>query len=102
MNNIDPNNVQTQQAKARLKAARSIFELADINKDGYITYDEVPKLLIETHKLISDEKYEPTKEEIDSWMNMTDLNKDKKVNIHEFQVLILKALQAQGIDLDGQ
>ena len=44
----------------------------------------MPKLLIETNKLISDEKYEPTKEEIESWMNMTDLNKDKKVNIHEF------------------
>lgn len=32
---------QTHQAKARLKAARSIFELADTNKDGFITFDEV-------------------------------------------------------------
>ncbi|CAD8057037.1 unnamed protein product [Paramecium primaurelia] len=92
---------QTHQAKARLKAARSIFELADTNKDGFITFDEVPKLLIETNKLISEEKYVPTNEEIESWIKMTDLNKDKKVSIHEFEVLILKALQAQGIDLDG-
>lgn len=49
-------------------------------------------MLIETNKLISDEKYVPTKEEIDSWIHMTDLNKDKKVSIHEFEVLILKAL----------
>ncbi|CAD8067018.1 unnamed protein product [Paramecium sonneborni] len=101
MNNIEA-NAKTQQAKARLKAARSIFELADTNKDGYITYDEVPKLLIETNKLISDEKYEPTKEEIESWISMTDLNKDKQVSLNEFQVLILKTLQIQGIDLEGQ
>lgn len=24
-----------------MKAARTIFELADVNKDGFITYDEV-------------------------------------------------------------
>lgn len=53
---------------------------------------KVPKLLIETNKLISEEKYVPTNEEIESWIKMTDLNKDKKVSIHEFEVLILKAL----------
>lgn len=45
---------------------------------------KVPKLLKETNKLLSDEEYEPTKEEVESWMKMADLNKDKKVSLNEF------------------
>lgn len=46
--------------------------------------EKVPLLLKETHKLMSDEEYEPTKEEVESWMKMADLNKDKKVSLNEF------------------
>ena len=40
-------------------------------------------IMIETYKEMG-QKFIPTKEDVDSWMNMTDTNRDGKVNMQEY------------------
>lgn len=53
---------------------------------------QVPLLLKETYAQMGI-NYEPTKEDIDLWMQMTDSNQDKQVSIEEFEELVLRSLE---------
>lgn len=43
--------------------------------------------------------YNPTKEDIDSWMAMTDLDGDGKVNLEDYERLIIASLEKCGIKI---
>lgn len=43
--------------------------------------------------------YEPTREDIDSWMAMTDLDGDGKVNLEDYERLIINSLEKCGIKI---
>jgi Ca2+-binding EF-hand superfamily protein len=37
--------------------------------------------------------FEPTQEDIELWMQMTDTNQDKQVSLEEFEELVLRSLE---------
>jgi Ca2+-binding EF-hand superfamily protein len=43
--------------------------------------------------------YNPTQEDIDSWMAMTDLDGDGKVNLEDYERLIIASLEKCGIKI---
>lgn len=44
--------------------------------------------------------YEPTKEDVEIWMQMTDSDGDGKVTLEDYENLVLDSLKKQGITLD--
>lgn len=65
-------------AEARLQVARRIFKMLDTENNGFITEKHVSPLLIETYKNMG-MSIEPTREDIDMWMEMADEDRDGKV-----------------------
>ena len=45
-------------------------------------------------------QYQPTYDDIKSWMRMTDTNGDGKVSLEEYEDLVIRSLQHAGIKLD--
>ena len=68
-----------------------MFEKFDRDRSGYLSENEIPELLKETYSLLG-MTYNPTQEDIDSWMAMTDLDGDGKVNLEDYERLIIASL----------
>jgi len=82
-----------------LDVARRLFKKFDEDGSGFITEEEVGHLLIETYKSMGIQ-YQPTYDDIKSWMRMTDTNGDGKVSLEEYEDLVIRSLQHAGIKLD--
>ncbi|CAD8131968.1 unnamed protein product [Paramecium pentaurelia] len=95
----NPEPKYTKMVQDRLKVARRIFTQIDSDQSGFITETEVPSLLIETYKQMG-MTIEPTKEDVELWMEMADQDKDGKVSLVDYEDLIIKGLQQQGIKLE--
>lgn len=77
----------------RLEVARRIFKMVDKDGSGFLTeeevfhniiYIQVPELLRETYKHMGME-YEPTKEDVTIWIQMTDSDDDGKVTLEDYE-----------------
>ncbi|CAK72667.1 unnamed protein product (macronuclear) [Paramecium tetraurelia] len=86
-------------AEARLQVARRIFKMLDQENNGYITEKHVTPLLVETYNNMG-MKIEPTREDIEMWMEMADQDRDGKVYLIDYESLVLKSLKSQGIEID--
>ncbi|CAD8054221.1 unnamed protein product [Paramecium sonneborni] len=86
-------------AEARLQVARRIFKMLDQENNGFITEKHVSPLLIETYKNMG-MSIEPTREDIEMWMEMADEDRDGKVYLIDYEALVLKSLRSQGIEID--
>lgn len=84
--------------KGRLKVARRLFEKFDTDKSGYITENEIPKLIIETYAEIG-VTYHPTREDIKAMMRMADLDRDGRISFEEYERLIIRSLETSGIKI---
>jgi Ca2+-binding EF-hand superfamily protein len=60
---------------------------------------KVPELLKETYAQMG-MQYEPTKEDVVIWIEMTDSDGDGKVTLEDYEQLVLRSLQQQGISLE--
>ena len=74
-----------------MEVARRLFEKFDRNGDKSLTRNEIEPLIIETYKNMG-MTYTPSKEDIDSWMKMTDTDGDGLVTLIEYEDLILRSL----------
>lgn len=68
--------------------ARRLFKKLDADGSGYITEDEVYEIIRETYRQmgkryweIKGMKYEPTADDVRSWILMTDSDGDGKVTL---------------------
>ncbi|CAD8046959.1 unnamed protein product [Paramecium sonneborni] len=86
-------------AESRLQVARRIFKMLDQENNGFITEKHVSPLLVETYKNMG-MQIEPTREDIDMWMEMADQDRDGKVYLIDYEGLVLKSLRSQGIEID--
>ncbi|CAD8064415.1 unnamed protein product [Paramecium primaurelia] len=87
-------------AQERLEVARRIFKFVDKDNSGVLTEEEVPELLKETYKHMGMNDYEPTKEDVVIWIQMTDTDGDGKVTLEDYEQLVLDSLRKQGISLE--
>ncbi|CAD8140305.1 unnamed protein product [Paramecium octaurelia] len=86
-------------AEARLQVARRIFKMLDQENNGFITEKHVTLLLMETYNNMG-MKIEPTREDVEMWMEMADQDRDGKVYLIDYEDLVLKSLRSQGIEID--
>jgi hypothetical protein len=59
---------------------------------------EIPDLLRETYSMMGVE-YNPTQEDTQSWMEMTDLDGDGKVTLEDYEKLIIESLAKCGVKI---
>lgn len=53
----------------------------DKDDSGYLTEDEIPKMLEETYKEMGQLNYKPSQEDVKSYMRMVDKNSDGRVSL---------------------
>ena len=71
-------------ARKRLDVARRLFKMFDKDQNGELTEDEVPFIIQETYREMG-QNYQPSKEDVRSYMKMVDTNGDGKVSLSEFE-----------------
>lgn len=69
----------------------SAFKKVDIDQSGFVEKDELQKVMEDVAKDIGVEK--PTKEDVEEVLKELDENKDGRLSLDEFQVLIEQVLE---------
>ncbi|CAD8213581.1 unnamed protein product [Paramecium octaurelia] len=95
---LPPQRQYNRMVEERLEVARRLFKKFDVTQCGFLTRNEVPGLLRETYKQLNIE-FEPTPQDVQAWMDMTDTDCDGKVALQDFEQSIIRSLQEQGISL---
>ena len=67
---------------------------------GFLDDAEIPKLIAETYKSMGMTNYTPSKDDVSSWLDMGDTNKDGKVSLEECEEVVISSLRKAGIKLD--
>ena len=67
--------------KAKTESLAKVFRAADINKDGYLSREELRRLLQQNGKSVSED-------DMERYMAIGDRNGDGKLNYEEFTVLM--------------
>ena len=67
--------------KAKTESLAKVFRAADINKDGYLSKEELRRLLLQNGKSVSED-------DMERYMAIGDRNGDGKLNYEEFTVLM--------------
>ena len=84
----------------RLEVARRLFRMFDRDGSGFLDDAEIPKLIAETYKSMGMTNYTPSKDDVSSWLDMGDTNKDGKVSLEECEEVVISSLRKAGIKLD--
>ena len=64
-----------------------------------ITISEVGQLLRETYSVLGNANYQPNNEDILTWMNLFDENKDEQIEYLDYEKFIIIMLEKSGINL---
>ena len=70
----------------------------DKDQNGELTEDEIPFIIQETYREMG-QNYQPSKEDVRSYMKMVDTNGDGKVSLNEFEEIILRSLKNAGFEI---
>lgn len=90
------NNDQIPLFGARLtiesakEVARKLMDIYDLDRDGIISFQEIPELLKDAYKGIKKPKKEITKGEQESMHNIMDTNQDGKINMEDLEALAIQ------------
>lgn len=90
----------TKEALQRLEVARRLFKMFDTSGDGNLGKDEVRLLLIETYKQMGMHDFNPTREDVDSFMELVDSNQDGLVTLEDYEMYIIRSLKEAGIQIE--
>ena len=78
--------------------ARRLFKMFDKDGNGELTEDEIPYIIQETYREMG-QNYQPTREDVKSYMKMVDTNGDGKVSLNEFEEIIVRSLKNAGFEI---
>jgi len=85
--------------KTQLDEIRRIFERFDADRSGFIDERELKSLLEETYRVLGVQR-NITYEDVASYLNMVDSNKDGKVSLPEYETIVIRSLEKNGIILE--
>jgi Ca2+-binding EF-hand superfamily protein len=57
-----------------------------------VTEDQVADLLRDTYAVLGREGYNPSREDVKTWMKLCDVNQDGKVEFQEYEYFVVKSL----------
>lgn len=92
----------TKEALQRLEVARRLFKMFDVSGDGNLGKDEVRLLLIETYKQMGMHDFNPTREDVDSFMELVDSNQDGEITLQDYEMYIVRSLKEAGIQIEEE
>lgn len=84
--------------EAELLHAKKVFEKYDLNRNGFLEFDEVTPMLKDTYKVMGN-NYQPSRSDTLKYIEMMDTDGDERISLEEYEVFVLKALQNRGINL---
>lgn len=64
-----------------------------------VTKADVQGLLRDTYSVLGRDEYEPSNEDVDTWMKLCDVNQDGKVEYQEYEYFVIKSLERSGLNL---
>lgn len=71
----------TGLARKRLDVVRRLFKMFDRDNSGYLTEEEIPRMLEETYKDMGQMNFKASPEDVRSYMRMVDKNSDGRVTL---------------------
>ena len=86
----------------RLEVARRLFKMFDTSGDGQLGKDEVRMLLIETYKQMGMHDFNPTSEDVESFMELVDSNQDGQITLEDYENYIIRSLKEAGIKIEEE
>ena len=92
----------TKEALQRLDVARRLFKMFDTSGDGNLGKDEVRLLLIETYKQMGMSDFNPTPEDVESFMELVDSNQDGNITLEDYENYIIRSLKEAGIKIEEE
>lgn len=90
----------TKEALQRLEVARRLFKMFDVSGDGSLGKEEVRLLLVETYKQMGMNDFNPTGEDVDSFMELVDSNQDGQITLEDYENYIVRSLKEAGIKIE--
>jgi Ca2+-binding EF-hand superfamily protein len=85
--------------KTQLDEIRRIFERFDGDRSGFIDERELKNLLEETYRVLGVQRT-ITYEDVSSYLNMVDTNRDGRVSLPEYETIVIRSLEKNGIVLE--
>lgn len=64
-----------------------------------VTEADVPNLLTDTYAVLGRQGYIPSRQDVQTWMKLCDVNQDGKVEFQEYEYFVVKSLERSGLDL---
>lgn len=87
----------------RLEVARRLFTKFDRNNSKSLTVNEIGDLLVETYKeTMGMPDFRPSTEDITSFMDLVDRDKDGIVTLEDYEYYILQSLKDAGIKIEEE
>ena len=94
--------VYNSAVQKRLDLARRLFRQVDVDNSGTIGEEEVPLLLKATYAEMGQHNYQPTRDDVRSWMDVVDRDKDGKVTLDDYEQFVIRSLKNSGFELDDE
>lgn len=93
----------TPAVMQRLEVARRLFKKFDKDNGGTLTIEEVGPLLVETYKeTMGMPDFNPTTEDVTSFMDMVDTDHDGIIYLQDYEQYILQSLIDAGIKIEEE
>jgi len=84
--------------RTQLDEIKRIFEKFDSDRSGFIDQYELKNLLEETYRILGVQRT-ITQEDVTSYLNMVDTNRDGKISLPEYETIVIRSLEKNGIVL---
>ena len=85
--------------RSQLEEIRRIFNRFDADGSGFIDETELKALLEETYKVLGVNR-PITRDDVSSYLTMVDTNRDGKISPQEYEEIVIKSLEKNGIILE--
>ena len=82
--------------RTQLEEIRRIFDRFDADRSGYIDESELKSLMEETYRILGVNKTF-SHDEVQSYLNQVDTNRDGKISPQEYETIVIRALERAGI-----
>ena len=82
--------------RTQLEEIRRVFDRFDADRSGFIDENELKSLMEETYRILGVTK-NFSHDEVQSYLNQVDTNRDGRISPQEYETIVIRALERAGI-----